>query len=164
MKYFFHFFSLLLLLVAASACDAARPLANTADSTRVEVRTERVFIHDTAYLELPVIVEKIQTLDTASTLENQFAKSEAIVTAGILQHSLETKPAQLPVPVEKEIVYRDSIIFKDRVVKEEVEVEKPLTFWQQLKMRVGVAAMILTALYGAYLLLKFFLKKYQITK
>ena len=164
MKYFFHLFSLLLLLVAASACGAARPLANTADSTRVEVRTERVFIHDTAYVELPVIVEKIQTLDTASTLENQFAKSEAIVTAGILQHSLETKPAQLPVPVEKELVYRDSIIFKDRVVKEEVEVEKPLTFWQQLKMRVGVAAMILTALYGAYLLLKFFLKKYQITK
>ena len=164
MKNFFHIFSLLLLLEAASACGAARPLANTADSTRVEVRTERVFIHDTAYVELPVIVEKIQTLDTASTLENQFAKSEAIVTAGILQHSLETKPAQLPVPVEKEIVYRDSIVFKDRVVKEEVEVEKPLTFWQQLKMRVGVAAMILTALYGAYLLLKFFLKKYQITK
>ena len=164
MKYFFHFFSLLLLLVAASACGAARPLANTADSTRVEVRTERVFIHDTAYVELPVIVEKIQTLDTTSTLENQFAKSEAIVKAGILQHSLETKPAQLPVPVEKEIVYRDSIVFKDRLVKEDVEVEKPLSFWQQFKMRVGVAAMILTALYGAYILLKFFLKKYKITK
>ena len=164
MKYFFHFFSLLLLLVAASACGAVRPLANTADSTRVEVRTERVFIHDTAYVELPVIVEKIQTLDTTSMLENQFAKSEAIVTAGILHHSLETKPAQLPVSVEKEIVYRDSIVFKDRIVKKEVEVERPLTFWQQFKMRVGVAAMILTALYGAYLLLKFFLKKYQITK
>ena len=164
MKYFFHLFSLLLLLVAASACGAARPLANTADSTRVEVRYETVTVHDTAYVDLPVIIEKIQTLDTTSTLENQFAKSEAIVTAGILQHSLETKPAQLPVPVEKELVYRDSIIFKDRVVKEEVEVEKPLTFWQQVKMRVGVAAMILTALYGAYLLLKFFLKKYQITK
>lgn len=164
MKYFFHFFSLLLLIVAASACGAARPLANTAVSTRVEVRTERVFIHDTAYVELPVIVEKIQTLDTTSTLENQFAKSEVIVSAGILQHSLETKPAQLPVPVEKEIVYRDSIVFKDRLVKEEVEVEKSLTFWQQFKMRVGVAAMILTALYGAYILLKFFLKKYQIMK
>ena len=164
MKYFFHFFSLLLLLEAASACGAARPIANTADNTRVEVRTERVFIHDTTYVELPVIVEKIQTLDTTSVLENQFAKSEVIVSAGILQHSLETKPAQLPVPVEKEIVYRDSIVFKDRLVKEEVEVEKPLTFWQQFKMRVGVAAMILTALYVSYLLLKFFLKKYQITK
>ena len=64
MKYFCFHFSLLLLLAAASACGVVRPLANTADSTRVEVRTERVFIHDTAYVELPVIVEKIQTLDT----------------------------------------------------------------------------------------------------
>ena len=159
MKYFCFHFSLLLLLVAASACGAVRPLANTADSTRVEVRTERVFIHDTAYVELPVIVEKIQTLDTASVLENQFAKSEAIVTAGILQHSLETKPVQLPVPVEKEIVYRDSIVFRDWVIKEEVEVEKPLTFWQQFKMRAGVAAMTLTGLYVLYLLLRLYLKK-----
>ena len=159
MKYFCFHFSLLLLLVAASACGAVRPLANTADSTRVEVRTERVFIHDTAYVELPVIVEKIQTLDTTSTLENEFAKSEAIVSAGILQHSLETRPAQLPVPVEKEIVYRDSIVFRDRVIKEEVEVKKPLTFWQQFKMRAGVAAMILTGLYVLYLLLRLYLKK-----
>jgi hypothetical protein len=159
MKYFIQFFSLLLLLVAAFACGAVRPLANTSDSTWVEVRTERVFIHDTAYVELPVIVEKIQTLDTASVLENQFAKSEAIVSVGILKHSLETKPAQLPVPVEKEIVYRDSIVFRDRVVKEEVKVEKPLTFWQQLKMKVGVAAIILAGLYGIYQILKLYLSK-----
>lgn len=159
MKYFIQFFSFLLLLVAASACGAARPLANTADSTRVEVCTERVFIHDTAYVKLPAIIKKVQTLDTTSTLENQFAKSEAIVSADILQHSLETKSAQLPVLVEKEIVYRDSIVFRDRVVKEEVKVEKPLTFWQQLKMKVGVAAIILAGLYGIYQILKLYLSK-----
>ena len=159
MKYSFHLFSLLLLLAAASACGAARPLANTADSTRVEVRYETVTVHDTAYVELPVIVEKIQTLDTTSTLENDYAKSEATVTAGILKHSLETKPAQLPVPVEKEIVYRDSIVFRDRVVTEVKEVERQLTFWQQFKMKAGVAAMILTVLYGLYLLLRLYLKK-----
>lgn len=159
MKYFFHLFSLLLLLAAASACGAARPLANTADSTRVEVRYETVTIHDTAYVELPVIVEKIQTLDTTSTLENDYARSEAAVTAGILRHSLETKPAQLPVPVEKEIVYRDSIVFRDRVVTEVKGVERQLTFWQQFKMKAGVAAMILTVLYGLYLLLRLYLKK-----
>ena len=159
MKYSFHFFSLLLLLAAASACGAVRPLANTADSTRVEVRVEREFVHDTAYVELPVIVEKIQTLDTTSTLENDYARSEATVTAGILSHSLETKPVQLPVPVEKEIVYRDSIVFRDRVVTEVKEVERQLTFWQQFKMKAGVASMILTVLYGLYLLLKLYLKK-----
>ena len=159
MKNFFHIFSLLLLLEAASACGAARPLANTADSTRVDVRYETVTVHDTAFVELPVIIEKIQTLDTTSTLENDYAKSEATVTAGILKHSLETKPAQLPVPVEKEIVYRDSIVFRDRVVTEVKEVERQLTFWQQFKMKAGVAAMILTVLYGLYLLLRLYLKK-----
>ncbi len=159
MKYSFHFFSLLLLLAAASACGAVRPLVGTADSTRVEVRYETVTVHDTAYVELPVIIEKIQTLDTTSTLENDYAKSEATVTAGILSHSLETKPAQLPVPVEKEIVYRDSIVFRDRVVTEVKEVERQLTFWQQFKMKAGVASMILTVLYGLYLLLKLYLKK-----
>ena len=159
MKYSFHFFSLLLLLAAASACGAARPLANTADSTRVEVRYETVKVHDTAYVELPVIIEKIQTLDTTSTLENDYARSQAAVTAGILSHSLETKPAQLPVPVEKEIVYRDSIVYKDRLVTETVEVERQFTFWQQFKMKAGVAAMILTVLYGLYLLARLYLKK-----
>ena len=159
MKYFFPLFSLLLLLAAASACGVVRPVIQPTDSTRVEVRYETVTVRDTAFVELPVIVEKIQTLDTTSTLENDYAKSEATVTAGILSHSLETKPAQLPVPVEKEIVYRDSIVFRDRVVTEVKEVERQLTFWQQFKMRAGVAAMILTVLYGLYLLLRLYLKK-----
>ena len=159
MTYFFLVFSLLLLLMAASACGVVRPVIQPTDSTRVEVRVEREFVHDTTFVELPVVIEKIQTLDTTSKLENDYARSEASVTAGILRHSLETKPAQLPVPVEKEIVYRDSIVFRDRVVKEVKEVERQLTFWQQFKMRAGVAAMILTILYGLYLLARLYLKK-----
>ena len=159
MKYFFPLFSLLLLLAAASACGVVRPVIQPTDSTRVEVRYETATVHDTAYVDLPVIIEKIQTLDTTSTLENDYARSEATVTAGILSHSLETKPAQLPVPMEKEIVYRDSIVFRDRLVTEVKEVERQLTFWQQFKMRAGVAAMILTILYGIYLLLRLYLKK-----
>ena len=159
MKNCFHIFSLLLLLAAASACGVVRPVIQPTDSTRVEVRYETLTVHDTAYVELPVIIEKIQTLDTISKLENDYARSEATVTDVILKHSLETKPAQLPVPVEKEIVYRDSIVFRDRLVTEVKEVERQLTFWQQFKMRAGVAAMILTALYAIYLLIRIYLKK-----
>jgi hypothetical protein len=159
MKYIFHCFSLLLFLAAASACGVVRPVIQPTDSTRVEVQYETLTFHDTAYVELPVIIEKIQTLDTTSKLENDYARSEASVTDGILKHSLETKPAQLPVPVEKEIIYRDSIVFRNRVVTEVKEVERQLTFWQQFKMRAGVAAMILTLIYGLYLLLRLYLKK-----
>lgn len=60
----------------------------------------------------------------------------------IFSHSLETKPVKEPVKIQKEIVYRDGLIFRDRIVKEEVKVEKDLTPWQTLKMRTGGVCLI----------------------
>jgi hypothetical protein len=121
------------LCVACSVARQAAPSENL--STRIEVVT--VFEKDTVLVEIPQIVEKVQTMDTISFLENEFAKSSAEVSDGILSHSLETKPVQKPVKIQKEIVYRDSVVFRDRTVVETVEVEKPLTGWQQLKIKTG---------------------------
>ena len=121
------------LCVACSVARRAAPSENL--STRVEVVT--VFEKDTVLVEIPQIVEKVQTMDTVSFLENEFAKSSAEVSDGILSHSLETKPVQKPVEIQKEIVYRDSIVFRDRTIVETVEVEKPLTGWQQFKIKTG---------------------------
>ena len=148
----------LLLLLGAFACSTVRPLPST-DSTKVEVRTETVTVHDTAFVELPVIIEKVATLDTTSTLENKFARSEASVSAGILNHTLETKPIQLPVQVETKIVYKDSLVYRDRVQTQTVEVEKKLTTWQQAKMKLGPIALLLIGLaiiYLIYLIVKRF--------
>ena len=147
----------LLLLLGAFACSTVRQLPST-DSTKVEVRTETVTVHDTAYVELPVIIEKVATLDTTSTLENKFARSEASVSAGILSHSLETKPVQLPVQVETKVVYKDSLVFRDRVQTQTVEVEKKLNWWQNLKLKAG-GLFILIALIGiAYIIVNLFVK------
>ena len=140
---------LLLSLLAASACSTVRPLPST-DSTKVEVRYETKTIHDTAFVELPVIVERVATLDTASVLENKYAKSAASVSGGVLTHSLETKPVREPVSVEKQIVYRDSLVFCDRVQTVTVEVEKKLTWWQTLKMRLGLVAIVLFVIVVIY--------------
>ena len=121
------------LCVACSVARQAAPSENL--STRVEVVT--VFEKDTVLVEIPQIVEKVQTMDTVSFLENEFAKSSAEVSDGILSHSLETKPVQRPVEIKKEIVYRDSVVFRDRTVVETVEVEKPLSGWQQFKIKTG---------------------------
>ncbi len=137
--------SLILLLLAASACSTVRTLP-VQDSTRVEVRTEVKTVHDTAFIQLPVIVEKVQTLDTTSVLENKYAKSEALVSGGVLAHSLETKPVREPVSVEKQIVYRDSLVYADRIVTRTVEVEKKLSWWQALKMKAGGVALLVIAL------------------
>ena len=142
----------LLLSFAASACSTVRTLP-VQDSTRVEVRTEVKTVHDTAYIELPVIVEKVITLDTVSTLENTYAKSEAVVSAGILQHSLETKPVSVPVKIEKKEIMRDSIIFRDRIQTQNIEVEKPLNWWQQLRMKAGGLFLILTLISILYFII-----------
>ena len=133
--------AILLFTLFLTACGTARPVLES-DNTKVEVRVEREIVRDTAWVELPVIVEKVATLDTASVLENKYAKSEASVSGGVLHHSLQTKPVREPVSVQKEIVYRDSLVYRDRVEVQTVEVEKELTRWQSLKLKVGGLAML----------------------
>ncbi len=149
MKYYLS----LLLLLAASVCGTVRTLP-VQDSIRVEVRVEREFVTDTAWVELPVIVERVVTVDTVSVLENRYARSEAVVSAGKLSHSLETKPVREPVKIQKEIVYRDSVVFRDRIVEKEVKVEKALTPWQTLKMKASGVCLIATLLIIIYFVTK----------
>lgn len=141
----------LFLLLAATSCGSLRRVAEV-DSTRVEVRTEVKTIHDTAWMELPVIVERVATLDTASVLENKYARSEASVSGGILSHSLETKPVKQPVAVESREIVRDSIVFRDRVVHEDIYIEKQLNGWQKFRLRMGDVSLILITIAILYLL------------
>ena len=129
-------FILVLFSALCVACATARQAAPS-EKIITETRIETVFQTDTVFLEVPRIVEKIVTADTVSVLENEYAKSEASVSDGLLAHSLETKPIQQPIEVQTKIVYRDSVVFKDVVVYETVEVEKELTGWQSFKMKMG---------------------------
>ena len=129
-------FILVLFSFVAVACSSLRQVTPT-EKIITETRIETVYETDTVYLEVPKIVEKVVTKDTVSVLENEFAKSAASVSDGLLAHSLETKPVQKPVEVQTKIVYRDSVIVQDRVVTEIQEVEKELTGWQSFKMKMG---------------------------
>ena len=129
-------FILVLFSALCVACSVARQAAPS-EKIITETHIETVFQTDTVFLEVPKIVEKIVTADTVSVLENEYAKSEASVSDGLLAHSLETKPIQQPIEVQTKIVYRDSVVFKDVVVYETVEVEKELTGWQSFKMKMG---------------------------
>ena len=152
MKYYLP----LLFLALASACSTVRPLPTT-DSTKVEVRTETVIEKDTVYVELPRVVERVAVQDTTSHLENEFALSDARISGGVLKHSLETKPVKMPAVVDKQIVYRDSVVFRDRVQTQTVEVEKKLTGWQQAKIRVGGFCFFAVILIGLYFIITFLL-------
>ena len=146
--------TLLLFTLCLTACGVARPVLES-DNTKVEVKVVEKIVKDTAWVELPVIIEKKATLDTVSTIENKYAKSEAVVTGGVLHHSLQTKPVREPVSVESKEIVRDSIVYRDRIQTKTVEVEKKLTPWQQAKMKVGGICFILIILIGLYFIYSF---------
>lgn len=106
------------------------------DSIHVETRKIVEYIHDTVFIEIPAQSERNHTQDSTSHLENDYAKSDArIEQDGSLFHSLETKPQKKPVPVERPVEYRDSIVYRDRKVKVAVPVERELTWWQQTQIK-----------------------------
>lgn len=148
--------ALSLLAVLLTSCGSSRHAATsieTHDSTKVEVRTERIEHIDTVYIELPRQVERIVTQDTTSRLENDYAVSEARVEAGMLHHTLETKAAKIPVHVKSTIEKKDSITTtsKAEVEKEKVYIEKELTAWQRFRLR---GFWILAAVICGYLVWK----------
>lgn len=135
MKYI-SFILLSILITACASHRIAKQEKNVSDSTRIEVRYGTVYVTDTVTIEIPKEVERIVTHDTISRLENSFALSEARYVGGLLYHSLETKPQQKPVAVQKQIEYRDSIVYRDKQVevKTPVTIEKPLTWWQKVRL------------------------------
>ena len=141
MKNFNLFISLLLFV----ACGQMAQVTSS-KNTETEVRIERMVEYDTVFVSIPEISEKTMTADTASVLENKFSKSSAIISSGVLSHSLQTKPVKLPVEVKTETVYIDSLVYVDRIIREDVYIEKPLTGWQSAKMKIGGYAIALIAI------------------
>lgn len=123
------------VLFTVGCCPTRHIGTSTQDSVRVEtvVRYERV--PDTVFIEVPVEVVRQTARDTTSHLETSFAVSDARITPdGSLSHSLANKPQKRPVPTEKEVIYRDSIIYQDRITTDVVEVPAQLTKWQQMQI------------------------------
>lgn len=133
-------FILFLLPFLSVACSVAKQVTPR-EQTTVEIRTETVYVPDTVYIELPRIVERVQTLDTVSVLENKYAVSEASVSGNVLKHSLEVKPVKEPVAIQKEVVYRDSVVLQQVDVDHYIEIPAELTWWQRLKLKLGGIAL-----------------------
>ena len=130
------------LATTIPSCSVCKPRIEYRDSVRVEYR-DRI-IHDTATFYVEKEVEKIVTKDTLSHLENRWAVSDASVSEGLLYHSLESIPQIVKVPYEVEV--HDTVIVQKSTQSEikEAEVEKPLSWWQRLK--IGAFPWLLLAL------------------
>lgn len=120
------------------------------DSTRVEVRTETVYVPDTVFINIPPQSAERRTADSTSHLETDYAVSDAKINSdGTLSHSLENKPQDKPVAFQKPVERKDSTVYRDRIktetVTETVEVERQLSWWEQTRIFGFYAALILIA-------------------
>lgn len=136
------FRNILIAIVAflcLTSCGAGRRLPvheENRDSVRVEVREVTKYVRDTVYMKIPAQTAENTTRDTSSHLETDFAESDARINPdGTLYHSLQNKEQEKPVPVDVPHTQKDSVVYRDRLVKETVEVPRELTAWQKWQMR-----------------------------
>lgn len=133
------FLWIMLLVSVMWSCRAVRYVpVESRDSVRVEVRERTVRLRDTVWMEIPVLVERRETRDSVSHLENDYAVSDARVDEeGRLFHDLRTKAGRLPVVTEPEVKVRDTTVWRDREVMVPYPVERELTWWERWKMEAG---------------------------
>ncbi len=137
-----------LLCMALFGCCPCRKIstATQSDSVRVEVRESIVKVRDTVYIEVPAESVAQTVRDTTSHLETEYATSDARINAdGTLTHSLRNKPQKRAAEVEAEVIYRDSIVYRDKQVTDIVEVNV-LRWWQKVLCWAGGIALALLGL------------------
>lgn len=125
------------LSVILAGCKSTKyvPVYVQNDSVRTVVKTETVYEKDTAYIEIPRQTAERITKDTISSLENDFATSNAWITSdGTLHHTLATKEQELPFEYDKKIERTDSTSTKQGTTTIVKTVEKELSWWQQTEI------------------------------
>lgn len=139
-----------------TACGTQRgAIGQESQDTRIETRYERIFVHDTAYIEIPGQTSEKTVRDSTSRIENEYAVSEARINSdGSLFHSLRTKAQKKPVPVEKVVERKDSIVYVDKEVKAPVTVERKMTAWQTFRLRYFSALAAVAFALACYLFRK----------
>ena len=143
-------------VLTMAACKTPRSIVvNQIDSTRTEIRYEKVYVRDTAYIEIPSQTSERVAKDSVSNLENDFATSQARINAdGTLYHDLKTKPREIPVVTNNVIERRDSIIFKEKRVEVPVPVERKLGWWEHTAIRFFPWSLVLLSCVLLYMFRK----------
>lgn len=149
----------LLISVAAfslAGCRSSKSLVthlqeSRRDSVRVEYRERTVFVPDTIYFEIPRQIAERTAADSISHLENDYACTDARLNPdGTLTHILNTKPQFKPIPTERKIEYRDSIIYRDKAIKADKTDTKyiphQLSWWEQTQIYGFWAAIAIVAI------------------
>lgn len=136
---------LLITLLFSSCATPNVSLSTQRDSLRVQIIEREVTLRDTVIIEIPKIVERVLLRQDSSLLLNEFARSQALIQPdGFLLHTLETIPQQLKEPIASQVVVRDSIVYREIIKVERIEVERRLSRWQ--RWQIGGFWLLLSSL------------------
>lgn len=136
---------IVMLLLSSCSLFNKCALQSQQDSVSVIIRESVVYKDSIIFVEVPAEKDNAVVMDSdTSRLETSLAKSEAWVTDGQLNHTLEHKPAArieklIAVPIYLHSTESNSIA-RQVVVK---EVEKDLTNWQSFRLVLGSLVLIL---------------------
>ena len=127
------------------------------ERVRTEIVEKEVLKDTTIYVPFEKVVQKNITLDTLSVLDSKLAHSEALISKGVLTHTLEQKAVEIPV----KIVYKDKI----KTITDSVRIEVPVKGDTIIKEVVPKWAWYLLTLFVislVFLIVKSYLKVKQI--
>lgn len=115
-----------------SCCPCKHLSTDTKDSVRVETHYVTIERVDTQVVELPIEVYRNVTRDTFSVVSTKYAISTARIDSGFLWHDIRNI-GSVQVLTKTVTEYRDSIVYRDKLVTNTVQIDKPLTKWQKFQ-------------------------------
>lgn len=115
-----------------SCCPCKHLSTDTKDSVRVETHYVTIERVDTQVVELPIEVYRNVTRDTFSVVSTKYAISTARIDSGFLWHDIRNI-GSVQVLTKTVTEHRDSIVYRDKLVTNTVQVDKPLTKWQKFQ-------------------------------
>ena len=119
---------------ASGCCPCQLHTSSLQDSVRVEVIERIEYIPDNIEVAIPYERESV-VRDTTSHLENDYAMSDAaILPDGRLFHSLETRPQLRPFVIQKPVMKRDSVVYRNIYREVEVVCKAELTKFQRFQI------------------------------
>lgn len=142
---------LLIIGIILSSCSP-----RIVEKVRTEIVEKEVLKDTTIYVPFEKVIQKNVTLDTLSVLDSKLAHSEALISKGVLTHTLEQKAVEIPV----KIVYKDKI----KTIIDSVRIEVPVKGDTIIKEVVPKWAWYLLTLFVislVFLIVKIYLKVKQ---
>lgn len=148
---------LLASLYALTGCGLYKQAQDATENTKEAIKVIKHTEYVPIYIEtkIPEISERVAIKDTISHLENKYAESDAqIKRDGTLSHSLKTKPQTIITQTKVKVEYRDSLVFRDKIIERPVYIEKQLKWYDTLFLWLGRFTCIVAIIWVLFLYLR----------